>query len=348
MQEPRRDGEIAGRYVLVDRLGDEIESSGSVDGSRLPEAGDGEAPESVAGVWRVWDRKAGAYVAARVLPHAGARSLLRFVRESADRLQHQHVVTPTGWAGERDLVLFTMPLVRGGSARRVAAVLGPLPAYWIAVVLDQVLAGLATAHDLGMVHGSIRASHVLLEPTGEHRPRARLSGWGLAAEPGAPQDDLVAVSEVGSRLLLGEAGQPSVSRAVPDAPEAPEAVVRLRDVLEAMAGRGTDRPPRTARDARALLGDSGCVPMLWSDVPDDAVVDVIDRLPPYPPGWGPRGRMAIAAAGRRPHQTHAETHTGAGNRPSSFPGRELAAEPAASTVSAVSGPPATFAPSAAP
>src|SRR5690606_8925404 len=182
MQEPRRDGEIAGRYVLVDRLGDEDAS---------PEASvAAETSESVAGVWRVWDRKTGTYVAARVLPHAGARSLLRFVREAGDRLRHQHVVTPTGWAGEGDLVLFTMPLIRGGSTRRVATALGPLPAHWIAVVLDQVLAGLATAHDLDIVHGGIRASHVLLEPTGLHRPKARLSGWGLATDPGSPRDDL--------------------------------------------------------------------------------------------------------------------------------------------------------------
>src|SRR5690606_37354610 len=114
------------------------------------------------------------------------------------------------------------------------------------------------------------------------------------------RDDLVAVAEMASRLLLGGAGPDGVgpegvgpggagSESAGPVPDAPEAATRLWDVLEAMAGRGTDRPPRTARDARALLGDSGCVPMLWSDVPDEAVVDVIDRLPPYPPGWGPRG-----------------------------------------------------------
>jgi len=66
-------------------------------------------------VWRAWDHHEGRYVAAKVLRQSDASSLMRFVREQSFRVHHPHVVTPLGWVGEDDRVLFTMPVVRGGS-----------------------------------------------------------------------------------------------------------------------------------------------------------------------------------------------------------------------------------------
>ena len=43
-----------------------------------------------------------------------ADTLLRFIREQSLRLEHQHVLAPTGWAGEDDKVLFTMPMIALG------------------------------------------------------------------------------------------------------------------------------------------------------------------------------------------------------------------------------------------
>jgi serine/threonine protein kinase len=87
-------GELfAGRYEFLDPLGE----------------------GGMASVWRVWDARERRVVAAKVLRQADAVSMLRFVREQAVRVHHPHVLTPIGWAGEDDRVLFTMPIVDGGS-----------------------------------------------------------------------------------------------------------------------------------------------------------------------------------------------------------------------------------------
>ena len=115
---------LGGRYDLVDPLG---------------EGGAGV-------VWRAWDRREARYVAAKVMRQADAASLLRFVREQAVRIEHPHVLTPLGWVGEDDRVLFTMPIVRGGSVATLVGDHGPLPPGWVATLLDQVLAALERIH----------------------------------------------------------------------------------------------------------------------------------------------------------------------------------------------------------
>jgi hypothetical protein len=83
-------GEVsAGRYELVDVL----------------------ASGGVGTVWRPWDRRDSTYRAVKVLRQADGDSLLRFVRETSRPLPHPHVIAPTGWAGEDDRVLVTMPLM---------------------------------------------------------------------------------------------------------------------------------------------------------------------------------------------------------------------------------------------
>ena len=59
------------------------------------------------------------------------------MREQATRIPHEHVVTPLSWAGEDDRVLFTMPLVRGGSVATLIGDHGALPATWVRELLLQ-------------------------------------------------------------------------------------------------------------------------------------------------------------------------------------------------------------------
>ncbi|WP_235737541.1 hypothetical protein [Nocardioides alcanivorans] len=65
--------------------------------------------------------------AAKILGQSDAASLLRFVREQSMRIDHRHVVTPQSWAGVDDRVLFTMPMVRGGSVADLLRDHGALP-----------------------------------------------------------------------------------------------------------------------------------------------------------------------------------------------------------------------------
>lgn len=159
-------GEVfAGRYELIDLIG---------------QGGMGS-------VWRVHDRRTDVVVAAKVLRQSDAASLLRFVRETAVRIQHPHIVTPLGWAGEDDRVLFTMPIVDGGSVGSLLKDHGPLPTPFVADVLRQLLHGLATVHASGIVHRDVKPANVLLAATGSERPHAYLTDFGIALELDGPR-----------------------------------------------------------------------------------------------------------------------------------------------------------------
>lgn len=159
-------GEVfAGRYELIDLVG---------------EGGMGT-------VWRVWDRATGTVVAAKVLRHSESASLLRFVREQSFRIEDEHVLTPIGWAGEDDKVLFTMPLVAGGSLAHLIGDFGALPPLFVAEVLRQVLTGLAAVHKRSIVHRDIKPANILLDPTGTARPHARITDFGIAVDLRAPR-----------------------------------------------------------------------------------------------------------------------------------------------------------------
>lgn len=159
-------GEVfAGRYELLDLIGQGAMGS----------------------VWRAHDRKTDQVVAAKVLRQSDAASLLRFVRETAFRVQHPHVVTPLGWAGEDDRVLFTMPVVDGGSVSTLVGDHGPLPPRFVAEVLRQVLDALCAVHSSGIVHRDIKPANILLAATGGDRPHAYLTDFGIAVEIGGPR-----------------------------------------------------------------------------------------------------------------------------------------------------------------
>ena len=159
-------GEVfAGRYELIDLIG---------------EGGMGT-------VWLALDRKTGQHVAAKVLRQSDAGTLLRFVREQSVRIHDPHVVAPLGWAGEDDRVLFTMPVIRGGSVATLVGDCGALPPLLVAEVLRQILAGLAAVHAAGIIHRDIKPANILLDATGTARPHAYVSDFGIAVDQRAPR-----------------------------------------------------------------------------------------------------------------------------------------------------------------
>lgn len=160
-------GEVfAGRYELLDPI----------------------ATGGMGTVWRVHDRTAGDVKAAKMLRQTDAAMLLRFVREQSVRIDHTHVVTPQSWAGVDDRVLFTMPLVRGGSVSSLTKRSGgTLPPRWIAVLADQTLQALEAVHAAGIVHRDIKPGNLLLEPTGRSRPHLRLTDFGIAVPADEPR-----------------------------------------------------------------------------------------------------------------------------------------------------------------
>jgi len=285
---------IAGRYVLVDQIG----------------AG------GMGSVWSAYDRRTQSWLAAKVLTQRGSAVLLRFVREQGIRIPHQHVVAPTGWAAEDDLVVLTMDLVRGGSVHDLLLTHGTLPAPLVGVLLDQLLQALSAVHAAGVVHRDVKPANLLLEATGRGRPHLRLADFGVAAthaeprltrapggvgtegyvapeqETGAPPDprsDLYAAGRVAVELLTG-----APAAAVPAGP--------LAALLTALLQPDPDDRPASAAAALVELRTLRLPP--W-----DGSIDIPDRLPPralplqdglaLPPRPAPTGHSARlwAAAG---------------------------------------------------
>ncbi len=286
-------GEVfAGRYELVDVL----------------DAG------GVGTVWRAWDHRESRYLAAKVLRQSDGDSLLRFVRETSHRISHPHVVTPLGWAGEDERVLFTMPLVRGGSLATLLGDFGALPLPWVRDLLAQLLEALEAVHGAGLVHRDVKPANLLLEVTGAGRPRLLLSDFGAAARISAPRlthadsvigtpgyfapeqlrgadpdprQDIYASAVVALQMLTGRA--PSVAGDLPvlgvDHPADPA----LTSLLAEMTDPDPARRPPSARACLTRLGETtGGHPALGHDV------EVFDHVPDLPEGWtgsGPAGAV---------------------------------------------------------
>ncbi|RLL67819.1 serine/threonine-protein kinase [Streptomyces sp. Z26] len=298
-------GEIfAGRYELVNPIG---------------RGGAGE-------VWRSWDHRRKRYVAAKVLQQGDAHTLLRFVREQALRIDHPHVLAPASWSADDDKALFTMDLVAGGSLAHLVGDHGPLPAPYVCVLLDQLLAGLAAVHAEDVVHRDIKPANILLEPTGTGRPHVRLSDFGISMRKGEPRltetnyvvgtpgyfapeqlmgaepdftADLFAVGLVGLYLLTGR--KPDSMALVenfkrgggvrnPDG-QVPEP---LWQILGTLLQPDPQHRFRTATGTRKAL--AGAAEILGGDgAPEPTGVEVRDQLGPLPPGFGPDGPVGRAA-----------------------------------------------------
>lgn len=244
-------------------------------------------------VWIVRDRQDGQVKAAKVLRHSDAGSLLRFMREQSTRIHHPHVVTPLSWSGEDESVLFTMPLVRGGSVATLIGDWGPLSDPWVLTILEQTLSALVAVHAARVVHRDVKPANLLLEPTGSRPPHVRLTDFGIAvpidqprmtlssttlgtpgymapeqltgADPD-PRQDLYAVAMVGLEMLVGHP-PPFAPEEVPGTP--------LGKLLALAADPDPDRRPASAS---ALLADLRSVraglPAEWE--PGD--VEVLDQF----------------------------------------------------------------------
>lgn len=289
---------FAGRYELVDPLGE----------------------GGVGTVWRAWDRRRSRYCAVKVLRQVDAASLLRFIREQSLRLEHPHVLAPTGWAGEDDKVLFAMPMVRGGSVATLVGDFGPLPVRLAAVLLDQLLSALESIHSEGVVHRDVKPANLLLDATGTGRPHLWLGDFGIAAgideprltqgpyalgTPGYlapevrrqgwhpdPRADLYSAGMSALEMLTGAPPEDDVDvaealAAAPRADPVPEALV---EIVAALAEPSLRARIGVAEDARGRLAESGLLAAASSDDDDGfGEVEFFDHIPPLPEGWTPEG-----------------------------------------------------------
>jgi serine/threonine protein kinase len=272
-------------------------------------------------VWIVRDRRDDELYAGKVLRQSDSSSLVRFMREQATRIAHDHVVTPLSWAGEDDRVLFTMPLVRGGSVATLIGDHGALPATWARELLVQLLAALEAVHATGVVHRDVKPANLLLHPTGTARPHLLLTDFGISARlddprlthasqvigsPGymAPEQlagadpavtqDVYAVGMVGLEMLTG-VRPPHTFDAVGALIAAEPSVEPLASLLlEAVRPESTARPATaTALRERLLALDLSGAP---GPVEAVVVLDQLEAIVASPTRVRPRGSAAAAAA----------------------------------------------------
>ena len=270
---------LVGRYLLVDPI----------------------AEGGMGSVWRVWDTQLRRYVAAKLLRPADAGSLLRFVREQSLRVEHPHVVAPTGWAADNEQVLLTMDLVRGGSVAQLLAALGPLPLPYVGVLVDQLLDALTAVHAHGIVHRDVKPSNLLLEPTGRARPVLRLADFGIAAVVGEPRltgshlavgtpgymaPECVGGAEAEPRQDLYAAGMLALHLLTGDLP-AP-----VRTLLDSMTAASPADRPESAEVARRGWREA----LAGTPPPGYAAIEIPDRLVSLPDRFGPNGPRTLPAA----------------------------------------------------
>ncbi|MGD8215165.1 serine/threonine protein kinase [Aestuariimicrobium sp. Y1814] len=316
-------GEVfAGRYELVDPL---ASGGGGV-------------------IWRVWDLRVQEYRAGKVLKQSHSDSLIRFMRETSWRVEHEHVITPLGWAGEDDKVMFTMPLIRGGSLAQIIKEQGALPPAFAVKIIEQLLESLVAVHETGLVHRDVKPANILMEPSaspGKPDPFTYLSDFGIAAPIGdprmtratevigtpgymspeaqygadpTPQQDLYSVGVVLLEMLTGRRppadGTPEIPAAAANVP--------LGRFIAKLFDEETKRyqTARSALDAlhATTLPRTGNRPIV-----------VPDRIPDFPEGWNEAGPMSAQAGSQaRPGAIPA------GGSVTSLPGQQFPMEQAPS------------------
>ncbi len=104
--------------------------------------------------------------------------LARFRREADAIAALDHVnIMPIYEYGEQGEVAFlVMPYVNGGTLREMLEKRGPLPLEEVATTLEQVAAGLDSAHAQGIVHRDLKPGNILFHADG----RVLIADFGLA------------------------------------------------------------------------------------------------------------------------------------------------------------------------
>lgn len=160
-----REASQLGQYTLTEKIG---------------EGGMGE-------VYRASHAMLRRATAIKLLPPAktGERSTARFEREvqRTASLAHPNVVTVFDYGRTPDgIFYYAMELLDGLDLAELVARHGPMPPARVVHVLVQVCAGLAAAHEVGLIHRDIKPANVFLVRGGQTADLAKLTDFGLVKD----------------------------------------------------------------------------------------------------------------------------------------------------------------------
>ncbi|NMH99452.1 Stk1 family PASTA domain-containing Ser/Thr kinase [Pseudonocardia acidicola] len=250
---------------------------------------------------------------------------VRFEREarSAARIDHPAVIDVhdqgDDHSGPEPTLFLVMELVEGGTLRDVLRARGAVGVPAAFAVLEPVLAGLAEAHRLGLVHRDVKPENVLISRTGE----VKVADFGLvtaAAQAGAShagmimgtmaylspeqvatgsadaRSDVYATGVLLYELLTGAppfTGDTAISVAYrhvnEDVPAPSQTATEVPPELDALVQRATRRDPAARpADAAAFLAelrrvrDRLRVPRVPVPVPPPRPIDEQDTVPAGP------------------------------------------------------------------
>ncbi len=178
-------GDHAGRSFDVDRL---LKSLAPTDDPQMLGRLDGYEISGVIGcggmgaVLKGFDRPLSRVVAIKVMaPHLATSGAARkrFAREAqaAAAMTHENVIDIYGVAKSNGLPYLVMPYARGQSLQKRIDERGPLPVVEVLRIGSQIAAGLAAAHQQGLVHRDIKPANILLSDGIE---RLVITDFGLA------------------------------------------------------------------------------------------------------------------------------------------------------------------------
>ncbi|MFL6073001.1 MAG: serine/threonine-protein kinase [Mycobacteriales bacterium] len=235
-------------------------------------------------VWRATSLADRATVAVKML-RATDDVVERFLRERRAMLavRGDHVVKLRDLVVEGDTLALVSDFVSGGDLRRRLGAHGPYGPFEAADLLRQVLDGLASVHDAGIVHRDVKPENVLIDERG----RLLLTDFGIARIDGmntvtasgmimgtfaymapelatsgnpSPASDLYAAGIVGYELLTGHAPHTGQNLIAVLKAHANDPVARppgipdpVWAVLDALLAKEPDQRPASAADARDRL-----------------------------------------------------------------------------------------------
>ncbi|WP_406465757.1 serine/threonine protein kinase [Streptomyces sp. NBC_01622] len=164
-------------------------------------------------VWQAYDEVGGRPVAVKLLhaqnsePTAAAR--FRLEAQTAGRLSHPHVVGVLDFGEQEGRLFLVMELVQGDSLSHLLARAGSLPAEQVARIAAHSAAGMAAAHEQGIVHRDIKPGNLLLDADGS----VKIADFGIAQFMNDPGGALTATGQiVGTSLYIAPEralGQPA-------------------------------------------------------------------------------------------------------------------------------------------